>query len=169
MPRKCRALCEFYIWIRHLGLCQIVSFWFQTGSRTPCNGCRITAWDFFLKSLPTPRSTESLKVPGDFSATSQQLSVSHEQIPSIPAGMSTTVSQMELSLPKKGLACGDVEQQPLQEWRKSAKQAHLDLNSATYKAPRKLGPSSQLPIDAQPHPCMYCSGSIFLCLTWSCR
>lgn len=59
----------------------------------------------------------------------------------------TTVSQMELSLPKKGLASGDVEQQPLQEWRKSANQTHPDLNLATYKAPRKLGPSSQLPID----------------------
>lgn len=24
-----------------------MSFWFQTGSRAPCNGCRITAWGFF--------------------------------------------------------------------------------------------------------------------------
>lgn len=57
---------------------------------------------------------------------------------------------MELSLPKKGLASGDVEQQPLQEWRKSANQTQPDLSLATYKAPRNHGPRSQLPIDPCP-------------------
>lgn len=33
--------------------------------------------EIFLKSLLALRSTESLKAPGDFSATSQQPSVSH--------------------------------------------------------------------------------------------
>lgn len=101
----------------------MMSFWFQTGSRAPGNGCRITAWHFFLSYhllqglLKVWRYLEVFQQPV---SSPQSLT---EQIPSIPTGISTiTVSQMEFSLSKKGLASGNVEQQCLQEWRKSTNQ-----------------------------------------------